>query len=195
MQEVFDYLHENEVNPTQIKEFIRSLPFLSDITKLMKSLEQHSAEIIIISDSNSVFITELLDASNLTRYIKTIFTNPASFDELGKLVIKPFEHQTECKLSGPNMCKGRILDDYIASRSLEVKFSPIIYAGDGTNDFCPMLRLPSKGGIALPRKGYSLVRHMLKQEANGLKFTAELIKEWETAEDIINIVSNYINSN
>ena len=58
-----------------------------------------------------------------------------------------------------------------------------------------MLRLPSKGGIALPRKGYSLVRHMLKQEANGLKFTAELIKEWETAEDIINIVSNYLHSN
>ena len=49
--------------------------------------------------------------------------------KLGKLVIKPFEHQTECKLSGPNMCKGRILDDYIASRSLEVKFSPLIYAG------------------------------------------------------------------
>ena len=67
--------------------------------------------------------------------------------------------------------------------------------GDGTNDFCPMLRLPSKGGIALPRKGYSLVRHMSKQEANGLKITAELIREWETAEDIINIVSNYLHSN
>ena len=61
---------------------MRSLRFMSDVTKLMKCLENHSAEVIIISDSNSIFISELLDAANLTRYIKTVFTNPASFDEV-----------------------------------------------------------------------------------------------------------------
>ena len=70
-----------------------------------------------------------------------------------------------------------------------------LISGDGTNDFCPMLRLPRKGGIALPRKGYSLVRHMSKQEAKGLKITAEIIQEWETMEDIISVVSNYLHLN
>jgi len=166
---------------------------MSNITKMMNFLEQHSAEIIIISDSNSIFISELLEASNLSRYVKKVFTNPAAFNELGKLVIKPFTHQTECPLSGPNMCKGKILDDYISSRKQEgVNFSSIFYAGDGTNDFCPMMRLPSKGGIALPRKGYSLVRHISKQEAKGLKIHAEAIEEWETMEDIISTISQYL---
>ena len=55
---------------------------MSDITKMMNVLEQHSAEIIIISDSNSIFISELLEASNLSRYVKKIFTNPAAFNEV-----------------------------------------------------------------------------------------------------------------
>ena len=56
----------------------------------------------------------------------TIFFQP----QLGKLVIQPFTHQTECPLSGRNMCKGKILDDYISSRNQEgVKFSSIFYAG------------------------------------------------------------------
>ena len=56
----------------------------------------------------------------------TMFFQP----QLGKLVIKPFTHQTECPLSGPNMCKGKILDDYISSRKQEgVNFSSIFYAG------------------------------------------------------------------
>ena len=55
-----------------------------------------------------------------------------------------------------------------------------------------MMRLPSKGGIALPRKGYSLVRHISKQEAKGLKIHAEAIEEWETMEDIISTISQYL---
>ena len=71
-----------QVAPTQIREFMRSLPFMSDVTKMMKSLEEYSAEIIIISDSNSIFISELLKAADLTKYVKKVFTNPASFDQV-----------------------------------------------------------------------------------------------------------------
>ena len=62
---------------------------MSDVTRMMQTLEEHSAEIIIISDSNSIFISELLEAANLTKYIKKVFTNPASFDEVTrKLLIR-----------------------------------------------------------------------------------------------------------
>ena len=50
--------------------------------KMMVSLHNDSSEIIIISDSNSVFISELLDEANLTKYISKVFTNPAFFDEV-----------------------------------------------------------------------------------------------------------------
>ena len=56
---------------------------------MLDTLEQkYSAEIIIISDSNSIFIHELLEAANLTRYIKKIFTNPALFDEVSNLKLE-----------------------------------------------------------------------------------------------------------
>ena len=55
---------------------------MSDVTKMMQTLEEYSAEIIIISDSNSIFISELLEAANLAKYIKKVFTNPASFEEV-----------------------------------------------------------------------------------------------------------------
>ena len=71
----------------------------------------------------------------------------------------------------------------------------IFIKGDGANDFCPMMRLPKKDGIALPRKNYSIVRHIAKHEAKGLKIQAAIIKEWETITDITDIISNFINSN
>ena len=50
--------------------------------------------------------------------------------QAGKLIVEPFTHQTECKLSQPNICKGKILDEYILSRKQDgVNFSPIVYAG------------------------------------------------------------------
>ena len=55
---------------------------MSDVTKMMQSLEEHSTEVIIISDSNSIFISELLKAADLTKYVKKVFTNPASFDQV-----------------------------------------------------------------------------------------------------------------
>ena len=71
------------MKPETIKAFIRTLPFLPDIKRFFDILEEnYSAEIIIISDSNSIFIDELLDSGNLHGYIKKIFTNPASFDDV-----------------------------------------------------------------------------------------------------------------
>ena len=74
-----------KVAADQIKTFIRSLPFTPDVANMMTILEKQSAEIIIISDSNSVFISELLDCAGLKKYIRKVFTNPAYFDEVIKL--------------------------------------------------------------------------------------------------------------
>ena len=50
-------------------------------------------------------------------------------------------------------------------------------------------------GIALPRKGYSIVKHISKQDAKGVKIQAEVIKEWETLKDISITITDFIHSN
>ena len=71
-----------QVTPDEIRKLIRSLPFMTEVTQMMDVLKSQSSEIIIISDANSVFISELLDAANLTSYITKVFTNPAYFDDV-----------------------------------------------------------------------------------------------------------------
>ena len=58
-----------------------------------------------------------------------------------------------------------------------------------------MMRLTNKDGIALPRKNYSIVRHIAKHEAKGLRIQAAIIKEWETLTDISDIISNFMSCN
>ena len=65
-----------KVTADQIKTFIRSLPFTPDVAKMMTILEKQSAEIVIISDSNSVFISELLDCAGLDKYITKSIHQP-----------------------------------------------------------------------------------------------------------------------
>ena len=60
-------------------------------------------------------------------------------------------------MSTKNLCKGQILEDYIASS--EKKFSLVCYVGDGKNDFCPSLRL-SANDLVCVREGFSLVKYI-----------------------------------
>lgn len=193
MQEVFDYLHDQGVTSQQIKEFIRALPFTPGLKTMLNTLTNEGAEMIIISDANSVFISELLMAADITKHFKEVFTNPAVFDETGRLTVSPFSHQTECGLSRPNMCKGKILDDYIATRrSGGQEFSFIAYAGDGINDFCPMLRLHEENSLAFPRIGYALQKHILTQrEEHGLAIKAKLI-EWDSLNTVSDAISHFL---
>lgn len=57
------------------------------------------------------------------------------------------------------MCKGEELEAYLARRGGRESFDRIIYLGDGSNDFCPVLRL-GKGDIALVRRGMGLERRI-----------------------------------
>ena len=61
---------------------------MTEVTQMMDILKSQSSEIIIISDANSVFISELLDAANLTSYITKVFTNPAYFDDVRSIAVE-----------------------------------------------------------------------------------------------------------
>ncbi|XP_055844638.1 pyridoxal phosphate phosphatase PHOSPHO2-like [Episyrphus balteatus] len=171
MEEIFRLLHEKKITREKILERIRCIREVPGFVRLLKSLHQANFDLIIISDSNSEFIREWTQAHNISNIFTQIFTNPAQFLDNGLLTIKPYHHQTECKLSAENLCKGKILENFIATREVDdfIKYENVVYVGDGTNDICPVMRL-SENDVGCARKGYGMKRIL---EKNKTKLTAK----------------------
>ena len=70
------------------------LEFTPNMSSLLEeSVKDLGATIIIISDSNSVFIEHILKVKKMDHLVDKVFTNPARWTEEGKLVIEPYHHQ------------------------------------------------------------------------------------------------------
>jgi len=192
MQEIFHLLHKNGVTSMQIQDAIVRVPATPGIRELIQFLYSRNVEVIIVSDANSVFIKDWLSHASLTHIFERVFTNPACYDKDGCLKIEMYHLQDFCKLSTKNLCKGHILDLYVAERAaVGAKFSKIAYVGDGRNDLCPSLRL-SENDLVFPRKGFQLdklIRDMQNQEDLHLKAK---VHTWETGNDIIRVISDYL---
>jgi len=102
---------------------------------------------LCLSNSNTVFISTILESKGLETLFQEIITNPAEWDSSGLLKLRkkvdPAGPQHSCKIGcEPNMCKGEELDAFLKKQAVE--YERIIYVGDGANDFCPILRLRSQ---------------------------------------------------
>ncbi|KAH8387440.1 hypothetical protein KR093_007115, partial [Drosophila rubida] len=176
MSEVFRLLHVQQVSEARIRDTIRCIPEVPGFVRLIKHLKQRlHFDLIIISDSNSVFIDEWLRAHNLCDCFDAIFTNPAHFDEHGQLQVRPHHRQTDCKLSASNLCKGRVLEHFVIEQDLRfnIRYDHVFYIGDGNNDICPVLRQRACD-FACARQGFAMERHLLKNR-HKLKLRANLL--------------------
>jgi len=162
MQKVFDHLHQNKVSSQAIKTFIRSLAFTFGCGEMLKSLKEDlNADIIIISDSNTIFIEELLQESGYCKYVDKVFTHPAyACPDTDRLVISQLNPGVVCPKRPGHMCKGSILTKYIDDQG---GYDLVAYTGDGTNDFCPMTNLRAQDH-AFVRQGFSLEKTLSKPE-------------------------------
>jgi len=114
MRSVFEHLHSKGVTESQILHKIDQIPFVKHMKDCLVKLRAWGGEVIIISDSNTVFIDRILAGNaDLRGVFEEVFTNPASWDSSGKLNIEPFHHNEDCELSGVNLCKGTVLEDYL----------------------------------------------------------------------------------
>lgn len=164
MQEIFHILHSNGFRQNQIQETIEAIPEVQGLVHLIRQLhDEHNFDVIILSDSNSEFIRIWCQRHGVEPYIHKVFTNPARFDdEDGKLLLQPHHHQTSCSLSSQNLCKGAILETFVAEAGQTVaEYETIFYVGDGQNDLCPILRL-GKNDFGCIRRGYSLEKQIVK---------------------------------
>uniref|UniRef100_W8BJD3 Putative phosphatase phospho2 n=1 Tax=Ceratitis capitata TaxID=7213 RepID=W8BJD3_CERCA len=187
MAEVFRRVHQQCCSPQTIRDKIRCIPEVPGFVRLLKRLHQateNKYDLIIISDSNTIFIQEWLDAHGLANCFESIFTNPAHFDDDGLLHVRPYHHQTECKLSAANLCKGKILEHFVAKRNLRdnTHYERIIYVGDGHNDLCPVLKL-RQGDIACPRQNFALEKKITSQREK-MDLRADVIK-WKSGFELL----------
>ncbi|OTF70730.1 pyridoxal phosphate phosphatase PHOSPHO2-like protein, partial [Euroglyphus maynei] len=195
MQQVFEFLHKNGIRRDDYCHCFSTMKFVPGMIDLIRNLHNGMAtkqfELIIISDANSFSIQEILKQNNLIQCFREIFTNPARFDQNGCLRIEYYHEQNECRLSPKNLCKGRILFDYIQRRTINdgIHYDHIHYVGDGSNDLCPSLRLSSNDFIH-SRFGYKLYRLI---QAKLQRFDNELKAQhfpFINGDDIWKIISN-----
>jgi len=184
MGAVFDLLHQNQTTQTEILSLMSGLDFVEGMDHLLHSvISDLSGTIIIISDSNSIFIDHILETKGCKDLISKVFTNPARWVD-GKLLIEPYHDQDTCKLSTRNLCKGQIMEEYLAKCGKQFSFKA--YVGDGKNDYCPSLRL-SESDLVFARDGYSLQKEIQKEskDQNVNEKVKSKVCIWKSGEDIL----------
>lgn len=190
MQEIFYLLHNDGFTKSQIKDAIEGIPEVAGLKTLFKELnETGRVDIIIISDSNSVFIKFWCDHNDVSKYIKHIYTNQAQFNEEGVLNIQPFHHQLDCELSSENLCKGKVLEDYVRNQQEgnQVIYDQIVYVGDGHNDICPVLRLGAQD-VGYARKGYRMQKELDKKNTT----VDAKVEIWTDGRDLKQLIFQHI---
>lgn len=164
------------------------MPFHPAMVRAVKNLKAAGkTTFLCLSNANSIFISTILEDKKLTDLFHEIITNPAEWEPSGLLNLRrrvdPNGPQHSCKIGcSPNMCKGEELDAYLARH--HTQFDRIVYVGDGTNDFCPALRL-RKQDLVLCRSFRGLSKRIAKE--GGLQCH---VKYWSGAWEVEEIFGN-----
>ncbi|XP_046888898.1 probable phosphatase phospho1 [Hypomesus transpacificus] len=194
MQRVLAYMAEQGVSEDSIRSVIEKIPPTPGLLALFQYLliHQQDYEMVVVSDANMYFIEAWLEYAGARHLFQRIFTNPASFNPEGSLILLPF-HSHSCQRCPENMCKQVILQDYLARRQQErgCPFQRVFYVGDGANDICPSLALGPKD-TAFPRREFPMHRLLAQmQEAKPASFHASVVP-WDTGEDVVDYLKKIV---
>ncbi|XP_054626543.1 pyridoxal phosphate phosphatase PHOSPHO2 isoform X1 [Dunckerocampus dactyliophorus] len=166
MGRVMNYIGEQEVGPDRIRSVMESIPFTAGMTDLLTFISENKNAIdcIVISDANTLFIDWILGAAGLLAAVDHVFTNPARFNERGRMEVRR-HHAHDCGRCPDNLCKRRVLEVYLAERS---EYRCVFYVGDGGNDLCPASCLRGRDAV-MPRKGYALEKLLARLDGTDEK--------------------------
>ncbi|EDX02108.1 pyridoxal phosphate phosphatase PHOSPHO2 [Drosophila yakuba] len=151
---VLQLLHsEHKVNFATVAMRVRSLRAVPGMLRVVRRLARiPEVELCIVSDANSFFIDEWLQAYDIEcLFAGGVFTNPACVQASGAVLVLPYQEQGDCELCPFNLCKGSVLEELTCSG----RYERVIYVGDSCNDLCAMKRLREKD-VACIRRGYEL---------------------------------------
>ncbi|KDQ57794.1 hypothetical protein JAAARDRAFT_178264 [Jaapia argillacea MUCL 33604] len=178
-----------------IENALRIMPFHPAMVRAVKKVKAASlpkTSFFCLSNANSIFISTILEARGLTELFDEIVTNPAEWDPSGLLKLRrkvdPNGPQHQCKVGcSPNMCKGEELEAFLQRNSAD--YDRIIYVGDGSNDFCPVLRLREQDMVLCRR--YRGLEGRIHRDGNKLGLKCE-VKYWAGAWEVEEIFDSLI---
>lgn len=153
MQQVFNTINNMKIPAEGIIDIISSMEPVKGMPELMRAIHNNNIDIIVVSDSNSLFIQNWLEHNKLLNIVSCVYTNNATIEN-GLIKIKPYALQTTCNQCTKNMCKGTIVEEHVLRTNK--KYNKTLYFGDGKNDLCPVLKL-THNDIVFPRLGFVLV--------------------------------------
>lgn len=177
-------LYAKGITRKDIENALCDLPFHPSMQRTVRQLKSgpEPSTILCLSSANQVFINTILEDKGLSSHFDGIVTNPAHWDDSGLLIVRrliePHDPQHNCPNNCfPNICKGQELREFIARQGKE--FDRVIYLGDGSNDFCPLLDLRDSD-YALVRSGRGLEP---KVRANESRLKCQ-IRYWDGAWEV-----------
>nr|XP_020670396.1 phosphoethanolamine/phosphocholine phosphatase isoform X1 [Pogona vitticeps] len=185
MQRVLKYMGDQGVKMADFKAVYEKIPLSPGMRDLFQFLtkQQDHFEIILISDANMFGIECALKAAGVYSLFRKIFSNPSGFDKRGYFTLGPY-HSHNCSRCPANMCKQKILTEYLAERARDgARFECIFYIGDGANDFCPSTALKSSD-MAFPRKAYPMHQLILETEKNQPGAYQATVVPWDSALEV-----------
>ncbi|KAI0048259.1 hypothetical protein FA95DRAFT_1539953 [Auriscalpium vulgare] len=194
-------LHARGGTREEIEGALRIMPFHPAMIRGVKTVKANATPettFLCLSNANSVFISTILESKGLQDLFTEVITNPAEWDPSGLLKLSrrvdPSGPQHSCKVGcSPNMCKGDELDAFLQRH--KTQFDRVIYVGDGSNDFCPILRLRRRVQLAdmvFCRQYRGLQKRIAKEgEEEGLKCQ---IVYWAGAWEVEEIFSGLPNT-
>ena len=189
MQNVFKHLYQNGKTKDDMCRAIRTIPEISGMKSCIKFLAQNEFDVIIISDSNSVFIDMWNEHNGITNCFYTVYTNKARFDDSGLLCITPYHHQTDCKFSSTNLCKGTIMKQFLEEQEklFNKYYEKIFVVGDGSHDICPMLKLDING-YACARDGFPCSKDLVKMLDSSPNSVQAKVYLWKDGNDLLKFI-------
>ncbi|MEW5308976.1 MAG: hypothetical protein WDW38_000893 [Sanguina aurantia] len=169
MNDTFAHLHSQGVSTERMLDTLRGIPWTPGFVELLAYLRGNSQlfETIILSDSNTLFICEILSTTpDALGTFSAILTNAGVAVPDQPLHITPFHTPARphtCPRCSHNLCKHAALTAHRArhAEGTGKDYERVFYVGDGGNDLCPSLGLGS-GDVVFPRKGYALEARISK---------------------------------
>ncbi|KAG0046585.1 hypothetical protein BGZ83_008243 [Gryganskiella cystojenkinii] len=188
-QQLLGKLYDRGVTRAQLEKTLGQIPFSPDMIEALRLMKDQGSELYILSDANTVYIETILKAYKINDIFTRVITNPASFDDRGRLNVvryhgldlEPHRCHLPCE---PNLCKGRELQKLMDSQT----WDQVVYMGDASNDFCPSTRLSSHD-LVLARGGLKLEKEIAARP--------ELVKAniiyWNNAKDVLQATQSIFN--
>lgn len=165
---------------------METIPFTAGMTDLLTFISEHKSTVdcIVISDSNTMFIDWILNASGLHAAVDRVFTNPAKINDLGYMEVQCY-HSHDCQRCPVNLCKKKVLELFLSEQAGGgVEYKRVFYVGDGGNDLCPTSCLRGRD-VAMPRKGYTLEKLLGKLAGQGSTALQAKVIAWDSGTEIL----------